>query len=377
MGTERDKETTLLREQPSRPLRAGWRSLVLWIGVPLVLFLSLEMLVRKLDRGSFARATWYEGASDRFQQGPIDFLFIGTSRTASGFVDSVWEDEIEKATGREVVALNLGRAYSGAASHYFAMRELQRRYPDKMRACTVCIEMSAGIPSFNDTWNDPWFFEGNSQLVVDYMDRSDLRRFLATPQHSFEEKAGVTARYLARGSALASSRRRLQQTIEWNGLRFVGSIITALNKGNAVIQEDLPENRQLRVDAGGIKLQRELIMDRVRPEALAAQQPMPPWEESVLCQMAAELRAAGVRVLFHDVPVPSSVWTANSTPVRLADRAAFDRWAASLQIQKLDSGMTFDDADFPDLSHLRKSRIDEYSRALARRYLELPETGQE
>lgn len=360
--------------EPPQPggLRFGWRAFLLWIALPLLLLLSLEALVRKLDRGSFARAAWYEGASDRLAQGQIDFLFIGTSRTASGFLPSTWEEEIEKATRRDVVCVNLGRAFSGPVSHYFGMRELVRRYPEKMRACTVSIEMSAGIPSFSGSWNEPWFIEGNSQLVVDYMDRKDLKRFLRTPQHTFEEKAGVVSRYLGRGSALISGRRRLQQTIEWHGLRLTRAVITALGHEGATAREDLPQNRQLRVDAGGIHFQRDLILERVRPESLAAQRPLAPWESRVICQTAAELRAHGVRVVFHDVPVPSYVWTACSTPVRLADRAAFDRWTAALGIQQLESGIEVTDKDFPDLSHLRAARIEQYTRALARNYLALP-----
>jgi hypothetical protein len=345
------------------------RRLLLWVGIPVVLLAILEMAARKIDEQSEARVNWYEGAMDRLAGDGLDFIFIGSSRTASGIHPGAWEDEIEKTTHREVTCRNLGRAFAGPVANDFGLRELVRRYPEQMRGCTVFIETSAGLPGLAGGWDEAWFYEGNTQLIVDYMRREDLARFLGTPQHRFEDKVGVLARYVARGSALVKTRRRLQQAIEWHGLQTIRSVFSRLGARDAQSDVDLPQNRQLRVDAGGVRLQRELVKDRLRPEELEKQTPLAPWEKRVICEAAADLRRHGVTVVFHDVPVPAYLWTVNSTPTRVADREAFDRWMRQNGIVEVESGLTVTDADFPDLSHLRGSRIEEYTRALARAWI--------
>lgn len=346
------------------------RNLLLWVGIPVALLVTLEIAARRIDAGSDARVNWYEGAMDRLAEGRLDFIFIGSSRTASGIRPDAWEAEIEQATHRDVTCLNLGRAFAGPVANAFGLRELTRRYPEQMRSCTVFIETSAGLPGLPGGWDESWFYEGNTQLIVDYMGRDDLTRFLRTPQHRFEDKIGVLARYVARGSALVRTRRRLQQAIEWHGLQAVKSVASRLGAREEQSESvDLPQNRQLRVDAGGVRLQRELVRDRLRPEELEKQTPLAPWERRVICEAAADLRRHGVAVVFHDVPVPAYLWTVDSTPTRLADREAFDRWMRENGISEVKSDLTVTDEDFPDLSHLRGSRVEEYTRALARAWM--------
>ena len=343
---------------------------LLWIGIPLVILAALELSVRWFDAHSEARMNWYQGALEQMAAGGVDHIFIGTSRTATGIRADAWEDEIEKVLQRDVVCLNLGRAFSGPVANAFGLRELISRYPERMRNCTVLIEMSAGLPAFTSGWDGPWFYEGNTQLLVDYMRTPDLARFLRTRQHGFEDKAGVLARYAGRPFSLVRTRRRVQQSIEWRGLQAVRSTLVKLGAREASAGEvDLPENRQLRVDAGGVRLQREIIQERVQPEELQKQTPLVPWSPRVICEVAADLRLHGVPVVFYDVPVPAYVWTINSTSTRLGDREAFDLWARGLGIEVLQSGMALSDEDFPDLSHLRASLVDDYTRALARSWL--------
>lgn len=358
-------------QKPQGRRSGGARIVLLWTLVPLVLIASIELVARRLEASSKTRLQWYQGALDRMATGAVDYIFLGTSRTASGLVPSAWEAEIEEATNRGVVCLNLGRAYSGPVANYFGLRELLRRYPEKMRGCTVFIEMSAGLPAFTGDWNERWFFEGNQQLIVDYMRRSDLMKFLGVREHSFEDKAGIVARYVGRSSTLISARRRLQQTAEWRGMHLMRTVLRRAGaRTQSPDETDLPENRQLRRDAAGIRLQRDLVLERVQPEELAAQRPLAPWDRRVICEAAAELRRSGVRVVFFEMPVPGYYWTVNATPTRQADREAFFVWARTLGIGILSNPLAVGDEDFPDLSHLRASRIEEYTRALARGFLQ-------
>lgn len=349
------------------------RAVLIWIGIPLLIIGALEVAARRLEAVSKTRLQWYPGAIDLTETRGVDFLFVGTSRTASGFVPAAWEDELERASGCDEVCLNLGRAYSGPVANYFGLRELLQRHPDRMRECVVFIELSAGLPAFTSDWTEKWFFEGNQQLIVDFMRRGDLTRFLRVREHSLEDKAGIAARYAGRGSTLIAARRRLQQTAEWRGMSLVQSVFRAFGAKERGREEvDLPENRQLRRDAAGIRFQRDLVLERVQPEELAAQRPLTPWSTKVICQAAEELRSAGVRVVFFDMPVPDYVWQVNSTPIRRADREAFLQWTRDNGIEVIDRFFEVTDADFPDLSHLRASRIEEYTRALAQRFLEGP-----
>lgn len=352
----------------------GARIFALWFLLPLLLLLGAELAVRRLERNSYARASWYEGVSDRLSSGRVDYLFIGSSRTATGLVPDVFAKEVRaeraRLTGESsvdaVVCMNLGRGFSGAAAHYFGLRELLERHPEAMRGCTVAIETSAGIPAFTGTWDEAWYFPGNHQLIVDYLTPGDLRRFLGS-EADFEGRAGVVAAFLGRGSRLIAGRRQLQQAVEWRGLDVLRTALEALGAGSAANAEgQLPAHRQLRVDAGGVRLQRDLVVERTSPEALAAQTPLRPWDDQVLCAAARMLREHGVRVVFHEVPVPSYVWTVNETEVRRADRRALGDWCQVRGIGRVVADLEVTDADFPDLSHLRVGRVEEYSRALAR-----------
>ncbi|MCA9726081.1 MAG: hypothetical protein KC729_00250 [Candidatus Eisenbacteria bacterium] len=343
-----------------------WKNLLWWIGVPSLLLAGCEIAFRVIEKHSYSRSAWYEGVSDRMSQGPVDFLFIGTSRTAVGLDTGAFEDEWRKQTGQDVVCVNLGRGFSGAAAHYFGLRELIRRHPESMRHCTVSIEMSTGLLPFHDTWKDDWYFPGNAQLVVDYMRWDDLVRFLGV-EGAFDAQAGIVARYLLRSSALVAGRRTVQQTIEWRGQRALRAILArvgAAARTNA--HSTLPASRQLRQDAGGVKLQRDLIVDNTSAEALAAQTPRPPCDEQILCQASLMLRGNGGPVAFHEVLVPSYVWRVNDTEVRRNDRREFTAWSDSLGLPIISVPMAVNDDDFPDLSHLRRERVGEYSRSLAR-----------
>ncbi|MEZ4652221.1 MAG: hypothetical protein R3E12_01060 [Candidatus Eisenbacteria bacterium] len=216
-----------------------------------------------------------------------------------GLDTGAFEDEWRKRTGQDVVCVNRSdRASPGAAAHYFGLRELIRRHPESMRHCWVSIKMSTGLLPFHDTWKDDWYFPGNAQLVVDYMRWDDLVRFLGV-EGAFDAQAGIVARYLLRSSALVAGRRTVQQTIEWRGQRALRAILArvgAAARTNA--HSTLPASRQLRQDAGGVKLQRDLIVDNTSAEALAAQTPRPPCDEQILCQ-ASLMRGNGGPVAFR------------------------------------------------------------------------------
>lgn len=357
-----------LRKSPKRRL-----SFWIWVLLPILVLFGSELAVRKIVERSGTDEGWYEGVSAKLANGRVDYLFIGTSRTASGLVPRAFEEGMRAAGGGEVVCVNLGRAFSGAPAHFFGLRELLRRHSGEMARCTVSFEMAAGLPAFPGSWEDDWFFPGNTQLVVDYMQRDDLFRFLRTSA-SFESKAGVVARFLGRGSALVAHRRALQQWTDWYGVRLLRSTLNRLGaKSGAVAEAELPTHRQLRTDAGGVRLQRDLIIERTSPEALSSQAPLRPWREQVLCDAARMLRENGVPVCFHEVPVPSYVWQVNETSVRLSDREAFAEWCGGLGIVQVSVPIDVTDEDFPDLSHLRAARIEEYSRVLARSLVEMGE----
>ncbi len=344
----------------------------LWIVIPLLLWLGLEMVSQRLDQGSYARAAWYEGALDRSRSGPIDFIFIGTSRTASAILPHVWEKEIREATGSTVHCRNLGRAFSGSPAHHFGLRELVQRHPETMRDCTVFIETTHGIPTFVERWEDKWFFPGNTQLAVDYMNRSDLWRYLRGP-HDFESKAGVLGRYLGRFSNLVSGRRQLQQQFDWRVNRLTKRALHALGATEPETSgAALPAHRQLRQDRAGIALQRDLVRERTSPDILAAQEPLLPWEHRVVCQTVEMLKENDVEVVFFEMPAPSYVDIVNGTEVRRADRHAFAEWRTQYGLPLLETDLEVDDEDFPDLSHLAANRIEDYTKALARAFVKSP-----
>jgi hypothetical protein len=344
--------------------------LLLWIGIPLSIMALVELAARRFEARAEAHLNWYQGAMNQMAAGGCDYIFVGTSRTAGGIRTDAWEDEIEKVVHRNVVCLNLGHAYAGPVANAFGLRELVSRYPERMRSCTVFFEMSAGLPALSGGWDGRWFYEGNRQLVADFMRKPDLVRFLRSPQHGFEDKAAILARYLGRRSSLIRTRRQILQAIEWHVMQTVRACLVRLGAAETPSGvADLPINRQLRRDAGGIRLQREVARDRVRPEELEKQTPLTPWGRHVICQSAADLRLHGIHVVYYDVPVPADLWTVNSTPLRMRDRETFDLWAREQGIPELQTGLTFSDEDFPDLSHLRASKVEEYTRALARSWL--------
>ncbi len=331
----------------------------------MIVFLVAEFTVRALDARRVDPTT-YPGAMKIAARESIDFIFTGTSRTAGGIALSVWDEELSRHEGRAVRSLNLAQPYSGGAPNYFGLRELADRRARSLAGCTVFFELSAGLPAFTRKWDDPWYFEGNAQIVVDYMRPADLARFLSTDE-PFDRKADIVFRYFTRTSRLLSLRRSLQRSVSWRGLAITRRLLTALGGEyrENLLGAKLPPIRVLRTDEHGVRLQRERIRARTSRDALARQKPLRPWKETIVCAAAIMLKERGIAVAFHEVPAPSFAWTVNETETRRLDRADFEAWAKGNDIPIIRSHIAVTDDDFPDLSHLARSRREEYTRALA------------
>jgi hypothetical protein len=80
------------------------------------------------------------------------------------------------------------------------------------------------------------------------------------------------------------------------------------------------------------------------------------------------VESVGGRVVLYDIPL-SGIKRATFTGMASeADRTRFRNALAAEGIPVLRSKFSYDDADFPDLSHLRKSRKKEFTRHLADAY---------
>jgi hypothetical protein len=343
----------------------GWLGWAQWVVIPLLVFAASEAGAR-VWMSRIGHLTFLARAERAAQGGPIDDLFVGTSRVAAAVDVDAFADEAARCIGRRPRAVNMGTGYSTLVEHFFGIKTLLRDRPDALRGGVVLIEAPGGIPdaiTIANRWDEPWTYEGETTRIVPHLRPGDLPDVWRSGL-SFGDKLNFSFRTLTRGSALLAYRELIGMTLMdvFRG-RVAGAVAPAA--GHDKPAADLAERGGIRTDQEGVRRARSLAVEMAATWA-ADQRPIGRWGDRVVGSLVKLILEAGGRVVFFEVPLHSMQAAALTTQSRLADRRAFlaeaKTWGAVVVSPDLEAG----DDDFPDVFHLSGSRSAAYSRALAR-----------
>jgi len=325
----------------------------------ILLFLSIEMVLRVC---SCLVPYWYRQAVHDARKVPVTYIFIGSSRVTRSIVPT----EFAQATGEDnshVSAINMGVGYSTPVEHYFGLRRIAAAMPDGLKGVTVFQEAPYGVPNL-DTWRDNWFYHKDPYLLVNTIGLSDLRSFWARDSSNFDLKLTVTVGTLSEAIAnqgngrklLASMKKFILQNRTWTKLK----------------EANLSASGGIRTDVAGIKNARRLavslVADDMKYERIFPRQSL---DETVLKSINDLVIAGGGRLILYRMPLSSVQGQVYTTAIGRENQKIVHDWLKAWAIPILSPNIKTNDDDFPDYWHLRESRCSEFTRRLARAYIEL------
>ena len=327
-----------------------------WVVIPLCFALIVESAVRKRIDSHWG---WYESTTadsvDSFGA-----IFIGTSRVGA----SIDVTSFAAASGIDspLRVLNMGRGYSTLIQHWLGLRNMVDANPNCLRGTTVFLEAPTGVPD-HSTSSARWAFDQAPQQLIMQMKVSDISGLM----HSQGAKGWrLTYDFFASSSRAVAYcdwirrlvRRRATERLQ----RFIDTRPTAASES-----VDLAEAAGVRTDKAGVDLVRQQIMAKATATDIV---PCAPFAETVLAKLNRLVSQAGGELVLYDIPLSTPARIQFKRSISAFDRSRFLSEVRDAGIRTLRPDFTHDDSDFPDLSHLRKSRQAEFSRNLAEVWLE-------
>lgn len=324
-----------------------------------MLFLSPLLLLEGAARHA-ATPSWYQTGLDEVRKAPVDALFVGSSRVAVAVDAELLSRRVTERIGRPYRVLNMGMGYATIIVHYMGLRRMFREHPEHLRGVTVFIETLRGLV-VPERWEDGWVYAQQVELIVPYLELPDMWRLWRDSSMNRNDKLFLSA----------SSQSTL--LLDWTHRRR-----RFLLQGEALLDQLLPRPAApaaelsgkggVRTDADGVAAARELARSFAAAD-IKAQQSFGGWESTALKDVVDLVRANGGKVVFFDTPMSEVQAAPYQTALRLRDRQAFQDLVRSWGAELLPVPFASDDTDFPDLWHLRISRVKDYTEALATAYL--------
>jgi hypothetical protein len=312
---------------------------------------------------------WYAAAGVVASREDVGFLFVGSSRTGAAVATWAFERQVRRAGAARGRALNLGRGYSTTVEHYLGLRDLMAEHPERLRGLTVFVEAPGGNPE-PALWEGRWSHPAQPAMLLEVLRWRDMPAYWRRSGEPLEEKIATSTRLAFRDLALVRRRERFRER-----LLGAGAWIAARAQGRSASWpfEGEPFGFDLSGAALGGTKPAAARVPRVRRLALrmgrrwTQRKAWVRWERTVDADLVRLIRERGGRVWYFAVP-RSSAFAAG--PERKAEEAAFAAWAAQVGSAVLWPKFDYDDSDLPDLLHLRASRAPDFTRALARAWLE-------
>ena len=318
---------------------------------------AVRTVLNPLFDGTNRLEDFYLNADREAANGPVDVVFVGSSRVAASIAPEVVGGYLSDSLGTRVKVISAGKGYSTLMLHYFGLQRLYRDHPDNMQGALVLIEAPGGVPVYLE-WSDKWVTDTWPTLMGPLLTRDNVGPFLRESPNTFRAKIYALAADPLRVVRYA---RYLQPTLEskFNN-RFDSAVAPEADA-------DLAGEGGIRTDSAGVALVREEVLAGTDHKAARDSWN---WDNSVLADIVKLVRSHGGEVAFFEMPV-SSYWTAGYPPGRRElEATSFHEWAGRNQLE-YESFPTFQttDDDFPDLMHMRKSMRNNYSRSVAERLI--------
>lgn len=327
--------------------------------LPLILsFLALEFYVEFLEKD---RETWFSWLEKYQQNNKVDCIFIGSSMTLAAIVPAEFDAEILRLSGRKLNSKNMGMCYSTPAEYYFGLRYLLKNNSTALSQRVVFIEAPGEIPAFA-TWKDDWMEQQAPRLLAVYVNFGDIWRYWTSSRAPLLEKVLLPVSKFSYAAAYAP----LIQEALFTGInKFAAREI--FKKEADPPESDLVNLGGIRTDQEGVRLVRNWVYRFA--EKRCQNQKAINWDETVICDLVQLIAKNGGKVVFFKMPLSSAMSRPYATSIRELDKKHFKEKLSKWHSVMLNPNFVISgDEDFPDLLHLRKSRAQEMSRALAESY---------
>jgi hypothetical protein len=351
---------------------------LLWLVVPLACFGSLEFTARRWQRVQppVREDIWTAKEHGIRPDLPLNYIFIGSSRVAAAVDDKVFETAMARELGHPVQVVNFGQGYTCMIQHYLNLRNLARKHPEQMRGCTLFIEAFGGMPEAS-LWNGRWFYPGWSHQLVPLLCSEDLQGLWASTLTAEErlqlnEDVRTLTDVLRRHCALLRNRDRMSNELMALGQRLLAKAASKVFRRRPTVPPqvaDLTTAGGIRNDLDGVQLGRKLALDWAKSMG-ANQSHCRLGEQSVELDLIRLMKSLGGQVVYFEMPIHSVQAAVFQTPIRRADREFFHGQMSTLGVAYLTTDCVVKDEDLPDYWHLRKSRSPDFTKALARAWME-------
>jgi hypothetical protein len=333
-------------------------------------FLAILVAVNSWVRPPEAvRDIWYGPLIDAYANGyKANFLFVGTSRTRAAINPDAWDGVMSQVLRARTSTVNLGMGWCTPMEHWYGLRKLLSEYPDALRGTAVLLEAGDGI-GYPERWDGNWIVDDRRDLLVPYMDRSDLPRLWksSTP---LEAKLSIAVDLLVPAfDQFPRLRHVARSNVDSAGLGIVDGIWQKPTD-SATPGSDLVAAGGIRTDLKGVELARHLA-DSLSASDLKGQKPYGDWDSTVQADIVRLVKDAGGIPIFVRIPFSPIQSRPLRTPLRDADRksfrAALVRWGLPPLVE---AEYPTTAEDFPDNWHLRKTLSPAFTQALALGYLQ-------
>lgn len=297
---------------------------------------------------------WYESV-EVDASSSIGAIFIGSSRVGASIHAGTFAKVADFAPAERV--LNMGRGYSRLIQHYLGLRNVLDSDPKCLLGTIVFLEAPTGVPD-HSTFADSWEFGEAPQQLTMQLQASDLptmwrhqgsRAFKPT----FEFLTGPSRALIYRDWIRRLLRRRIT-----GRLKDLALGVTMSDGASA----DLAGASGVRTDRIGIGLVRQKMIADAKNSSREA---CALYADTVLTRLVDLVSEAGGEVVLFDIPLSTQARKRYGQVISQLDRERFVDELSKADIAMLQPDFEHNDSDFPDLSHLRKSRQAEFTRALA------------
>lgn len=306
------------------------------------------------------------------EQGAITHLFVGSSQVAASIRPDTLQALLRAAAAPaerdRIRAINAGKGYSTQIQHYFGVQDLIERYPASLQGVTVFAEAPEGVADYR-TWHGEWTSANWPSTLGPLIPTSEVPRFLVQADNTMPDKArATTAHFLHTGRYMRWVRFKLESTVNRR-------LIPPTPDGGEPV--DLAPVGGIRTDEAGVELTKAESMraadQRWMEMNAEGGREAEDWEHSIWADMLSLVRAQGGDLVFFETPQNPILQRGTNRAQVMQDRkGAFDTWRRTHNISILHAeNFPYDESDFPDNLHLRRSRSGEFTARVTEAFIEM------
>lgn len=282
----------------------------------------------------------------------IDYIFLGSSRVAALVNSKLLSD----LTGNKNV-LNSSRGYMTPGIMIQALKSKLRKKNDFLRNSKVFLEFY-GQGSLTSLYaadelkvyeTSTTKYSSQPQLILPYMNFSDLKDFWSVSSNSWKVKVKLTILYFS-----ASYRCALFMNEKFNYAdKVLYSGQSNVSESGGIRSDDIENTIQFARISAEKEKQRILTEPFLTQEVLA---------ESSLSKLNNLVRENGGELVLFEIPLHSISKEIFKTKKSKLNNQVFKKWLNTQEINLMElNNFNYKDEDFLDVLHINPNRKDEYT----------------